>query len=480
MKVFNVRAGFATNSSSSHSIVMIPAGMRVSTDEYNRFEYGWEQFTLADQDSKSAYFATQLYHALDREGVTGDTAVQLMNTWLGTNYSSDSFHSYGVDHQSIWGIFSGPDPVNGEFACSLYQYVMRDDVVILGGNDNSEGQTPPTGSFINEVTDAIQNSGEKRIRQDGVYWALFSPSTGHKVRLSMHDDAPAYVKSTYPELVDIKLTDYCAYRCEWCYQGSTKQGKHGDIRDIKSLVDVFSKMGVFEIAYGGGETTEHPDFAEILRYTASKNIIPNFTTFGVKWSLDETTALAVVEHAGAIGVSVHQAKDLNKIHKIRENLDQAMKNSGAEYWGLPSIMAQHVVGSVDLSETADLLERCWEEGVNVLLLGYKNVGFGANVTPHDLTGLDVVLKLRQQKDRAHYNTRFSMLGVDTAFVQQFDPILEELDIPRVLKTSEEGKFSMYIDTVRMQQGPSSYMPDQMVAVDKSNLFNSIAENYKVW
>jgi hypothetical protein len=480
VKIFNVRAGFATNSSSSHSIVMIPAGMRVGTDEHNRFEYGWEQFTLADQESKSAYFATQLYHALDRENVSGETAVQLMNSWLGTNYTADTFCSYGVDHQSIWGIFSSSDPVDGGFVKSLYQYVMRDDVVILGGNDNSDGQTPPDGSFENDITAAIQHSGEKRIRQDGDYWTLFSPSSGHKVRLSMQDDALPYVKSTYPELVDVKLTDHCLYKCNWCYQGSTPEGKHAQLSEVLNLVDTFSRMGVFEIAYGGGETTDHPNFAEIIQYTASKNIVPNFTTFGVKWSLDREKALAVVNHAGAIGVSVHNAKDLNKISKIRSNLDNHMKSQGEKWWKLPSIMAQHVVGSVDLAETAELLERCWQEGVNVLLLGYKNVGFGENFAPHDLTGLDLVLRLRQEKGQAHYNARFSMLGVDTAFVQQFDPILQELEIPSVLKTAEEGKFSMYVDAVTMRQGPSSYMPDQMVDVDTSQLRDSIAQAYITW
>jgi hypothetical protein len=118
--------------------------------------------------------------------------------------------------------------------------------------------------------------------------------------------------------------------------------------------------------------------------------------------------------------------------------------------------------------------------VNVLLLGYKNVGFGENFAPHDLTGLDLVLRLRQEKGQAHYNARFSMLGVDTAFVQQFDPILQELEIPSVLKTAEEGKFSMYVDAVTMRQGPSSYMPEQMVDVDTSQLRDSIAQAYITW
>jgi hypothetical protein len=108
------------------------------------------------------------------------------------------------------------------------------------------------------------------------------------------------------------------------------------------------------------------------------------------------------------------------------------------------------------------------------------VGFGASYEPHDMDGLDTLLRLRQNKGRVDWNARFSMLGVDTAFVQQFDSILQELEIPSVLKTSEEGKFSMYIDSVTMQQGPSSYMPNEMVPLDQTNLFESISKAYSGW
>jgi hypothetical protein len=76
MKIHNVRAGFATNSSSSHSIVMLAPGHHVTTDEHSRFEYGWENFTLSDPASKTAYLAVQLRRALERSEIPSHTAVQ--------------------------------------------------------------------------------------------------------------------------------------------------------------------------------------------------------------------------------------------------------------------------------------------------------------------------------------------------------------------------------------------------------------------
>ena len=176
----------------------------------------------------------------------------------------------------------------------------------------------------------------------------------------------------------------------------------------------------------------------------------------------------VGRHVGAVGVSVHTAKHLDKVNRIQDALGISCK-----------VTAQHVVGSVDLEETALLLEESWSQGIDVLLLGYKNVGFGAHQPPHSMDTMDTLLRIRQGK-QAHWDARFSMLGVDTAFVQQFAPILNELEIPHELMASEEGKFSMYVDAVEMQQGPSSYMPLSMCDVDHHNVEQSIRQAYATW
>ena len=466
MKLFNVRAGFATNSSSSHSIVMIPRGMNVHNNEYDRFRYGWEQFTLTSVDSKTAYFATQLYQSMNNRDIDSTVAVDLINSLLGTAYTYDMFEDAYVDHQSVWSTNMDEDFIRG-----LHSFITRSDVVILGGNDNSDPQELD-GSFTNELTENITGNWTK-IRKDGVNWSMFNHLSGSKIRFSIIDDAPLYTKSSVPELVDIKVTDFCRYGCEFCYQGSTNKGAHADANNLKKIIDSLAAMEVFEIAFGGGEPTHYSNFAEILEYTASKGIVPNFTTFGVDWLRNDELFLAVKNTVGAIGVSVHTADHLSKVFKIKNAL------------GKNNVVAQHVVGSVDIGETALLLEECWKQGVDVLLLGYKNVGFGANVEQHDMTGLDTLLKLRQDQSlsasgRVRWGTKFSMLGVDTAFVQQFDPILDDLNIPKVLKTSEEGKFSMYIDAVALKQGPSSYMPDQMETIDMDDIENSIRTAYKKW
>ena len=260
-----------------------------------------------------------------------------------------------------------------------------------------------------------------------------------------------------------------------CYQGSTKQGKHGDLAHVKKILDALAEMQVFEVALGGGEPTHYPHLAEVLQYAHERGIVPNFTTFGVDWLQNAELVNIVKQTVGAIGVSVHSAKELNKVTKI----DQVL--NGNRGWGdrRVQVTAQHVVGSVDISETAQLLDACWDSGVDLLLLGYKPVGFGALHAPHDLTGLDTLLRLRRDR-KPHWRAKISMLGVDTAFVQQFGQLLTELDIPQVLITSEEGKFSMYVDAVTLTQGPSSYMPDLMEPLDMTDVCSDIKRAYVNW
>jgi Radical SAM superfamily len=470
MKIHNVRAGFATNSSSSHSIIMIPRGSRVKDwDVPSDMEYGWDNFWLASNKSKSDYFATQLVRAMELCKINVDVAVELVNDWMGgKSYVPDQFAGYGVDHQSQWylGEFENWDT---DFVQCLYAFLMRSDVVILGGNDNSDGCPEPKGAYSNTATHNLFNQMHNDVRRDGDNWCVFHRGTGTKFRFSADENAPPYVKSTLPELVDLKLTSFCRYGCEFCYQASTTQGQHATMDNIRAVVDACAGMKVFELAIGGGEPTHHPQFGEILEYIGTQTrIVPNFTTFGVDWLNNHELVEMVVRHVGAVGVSVHTAKHLDKVNRIQDALGISCK-----------VTAQHVVGSVDLEETALLLEESWSQGIDVLLLGYKNVGFGARHQPHNMDTMDTLLRLRQNKT-PHWNANISMLGVDTAFVQQFAPVLEELKIPLELMASEEGKFSMYVDAVEMQQGPSSYMPDQMCAVDVNNAEHSMRQAFAQW
>jgi len=109
MKVHNVRLGFATNSSSSHSIIFAPE-MKDVRDDYDVEEgFGWNYFTLASKEAKDDYTTAMLVQNLMMaDGFTADL-VQLILRGLGLNLNEEAqqeLEQYGyctgIDHQSLY------------------------------------------------------------------------------------------------------------------------------------------------------------------------------------------------------------------------------------------------------------------------------------------------------------------------------------------------------------------------------------------
>jgi hypothetical protein len=64
MQVHNVRLGFATNSSSTHSIIFLKPGQTVADSDVEAREFGWDHWTAASSSAKRQYVAFHLHPAL--------------------------------------------------------------------------------------------------------------------------------------------------------------------------------------------------------------------------------------------------------------------------------------------------------------------------------------------------------------------------------------------------------------------------------
>lgn len=461
MKIHNIRYGFATNSSSSHSIICNAPGMH---DDEADGEFGWNYFTAASREAKIRYLAAHFNHWGDQDQQIND----MKKTILGlTDEQVEEYRDDSVDHQSNLG-FSKSYHVDDDFesfVTAIKDFILKDDVVILGGNDNDDYDLPiPDGGQVFEGLDRFTDMGygnQMIVKKEGDYFTLFNSQTGFKVRTSFAD-APRWEKSHSPELVDLKITQKCNFGCEFCYQGSTKDGQHAPLDRIKHIIDVLAASKVFEIAIGGGEPTEHPEFAEILRYCRSKNIIPNFTTFTTAWINNDEIMDAVKEYCGGVGISIHDAKQLNKVGKIKE----AFKTKYG--YGGPMFMAQHVVGSAPVSDLYQIIERCLADNVQLLLLGFKTTGFGAKGPDYDVTPDELVTLIQLMKDdnlvskRYWYNHERARphipptLSIDTQMIDLYRNALEQCSINPDFLSSPEGKFSCYWDAVDDKIAKSSY------------------------
>jgi len=143
---------------------------------------------------------------------------------------------------------------------------------------------------------------------DKNYKALFIRSTSMTIRLLHNTDSGIPMSELdFPEFYDIKLTGKCGGGCPWCYMSATLDNDHYEV--IPNLLRLFEPMSQnqrpFQIAYGGGEPTLHPDFEEILRTTKNLDIVPNFTTNGDQSGITTKVLQAIEDCSDGVAISCH-------------------------------------------------------------------------------------------------------------------------------------------------------------------------------
>ena len=499
MKISNIRLGHANNSSSSHSIVIVPdKDLDKIKDKLLdiSFGYGWEQFTLASEEEKMKYLISQfyknVYSELYREyrkkygknvewgtiGIKVEPKVKhIMNSIF--RLEEDELEIKDIDHQSNFDLPNrkpsnknlGYNNINihMEFAKDLINYIKNNDnYIILGGNDN-DGEHPLSYTYecINDnLRYAIEPSydKEKIVSRKGKDWyTIINRSNGTKIRLSFNNDAEELTKTETPELVDLKITDYCNYGCSYCYQNSTKKGKHADTQYIKNVIDSLDEKGeILELAIGGGEPTSHPDFWEIVKYANNKKINVGMSTRDTNWFVD----LKYIEDKEELYEKINSIKSFafsvdtpNQAMLygtfVRDAIEEIRENKGI-YRFPTKIYFQYVLGSNTLENFEEIV-KCLislnnESGFirnefNLTLLGWKNTGRGNSGPLYDNNEWMDIIKKHNKLN----------VGIDTtALNMYYDKIKEDIKEIDLLGYKEEGKFSMYVDCVEGIMSPSSY------------------------
>ena len=455
MRIHNVRLGFATNSSSTHSIIFLKPGQRVGDQETSGGEFGWNFWTASSPEAKRQYVALHLYDAL-RWQLNEEVALAVVESWVKdferTAPGEYSYNGQGpagyVDHQSVYILPRSWDgqSVDKAFFDEFMHFFMRDDVAILGGNDNTDESHPlDDGGFVLplERDGRAEYVARKDDKQN--YWTLFDRKSGAKIRFSFESPASQreVTKASAPELVDLKITDFCPYGCAFCYQGSTHAGKHGDAGAISTAAAALAKMKVFEVAIGGGEPTMHPKFVEILSGFRERGVVPNFTTKNLAWLRDGSLWPKIVKLVGGFAYSVDKAEDVRKLAALLEanDIDDDLAS------------VQYVMGSSSLYVLEEIVRECAHSNIRLTLLGYKTTGRGSSFKPEKYDGwLEMIEKVR--KAGVYVN-----IGIDTALAAESGAALDKAGICRRLYATREGAFSMYLDAVDMKVGPSSYVSD---------------------
>ena len=457
--VKNIRYGLATNSSSSHSIIHNPQEIKNGLDLDDDLSYQWDFFTLKSKEAKNNYMQAQLIENLNYQTV-GAIGGILQN--LGHNEAAEDLGELSVDHDSVIPFpksatgYPGEKFINLNFFEEYKDYLVNNDFIILGGNDNAdhEHELAP----LDDKTESFMHSFSREdiAYKNGNYWVVQNKE--RKLRINYQGEEPVADK---PELIDIKITDQCSMNCNFCYQGSTPDSPHGDLSRIKTIIKGSQKWGSqVEFAIGGGEPTEHPDFAEILNFMHNQDSIANFTTRATKWFEDEDLVETINNTVSGIAYSVSSIQDIEKFYDLHKKaFDDESKpvDSGPTFYLhlIPEIQGhdsfREMIGWID---EKNIDGRWTDSKIHVTLLGFKPLGRAEGRQPELIPEIvDVLMK-----------TKVTPIGVDTKFATDYKKFLEAHGIDKKLYTTEEGQYSMYMDAVKSLAYKSSWQLDKPVDI----------------
>lgn len=474
------------NSSSSHTVLL--ASSASSGDSVSPMEYGWEWFVLKQPHQKKQYIIQELKY---NPNYSPSIAEKLFPGFPFEYYDPE----YGyIDHESVHTIevpdvMSPMSFIQQNVWAVWCRYVIDNPAfVILGGNDNERYRKNAVKMSVESVHDEIANFFEyhdTQIDTTNDVTVLFSPSNGKRLIIDWQNHG--FPSVVMPALVDLKITDYCGYGCSFCYQGSTRDGKHVPIEELESILDILKLHNVCEVVVGGGEPTKHPHFKQFLKKASDLGLSVSFTTKNETW-IASRAEFWLDQIKGTCAFSVERLSDIERIYA------KFIAHNRKEH--LSKVQFQVIDKVTSDFEFTKILKFAFINKLTVTMLGYKTTGRGqsyldakANSVRPLLDGLTRFISdlpdLRESDgiDRLiveNENEGFKVL-CDTVMSQSLD--METLnkmrrnryhfELNRDFIFTEEGLVSCYIDPLQNKICKSSYHrdPDDTFVYDKFNAVN---------
>lgn len=279
---------------------------------------------------------------------------------------------------------------------------------------------------------------------------------GTKVR--RFDDEPSPI---HPESLDVKITNFCEPTennpiCSYCHEKSGLNGKHADLEKLFNVLSVLP-AGV-EIAIGGGNPLSHPGLIDFLNRLKNNGLIVNMTInqkhIGKYNNLISELINNKLIHG--VGISYSKKEYLNDIKSILS---------------LTTNMVFHLIMGINSTKDInDLYALCQSENkeCKILVLGYKQYGFGLNY----------YLRNKEVEDNKkqwymflpkYFKYRDMVLSFDNLAISQMN--LKRFfpdDVWNKFYMGDDGKYTMYIDSVKQEFAKSS-TSDNRINFNNSSL-----------
>lgn len=255
-------------------------------------------------------------------------------------------------------------------------------------------------------------------------------SDGTKVRETEGDD----FRPAYAENMDIKITNYCDMGCPFCHEGSTTDGKFGDILNEK-FIDTLHPYQ--EVALGGGDATSHPDLIPFLHKLKDKKVIANMTVNQIHFEKKQELIKQLIDEKLIYGLGVSL---VNPTEQFFELISQ-----------YPNAVIHVINGILRLSD----IEALADKNLKMLILGYKRLRRGNDWIMEDHENI-VVRQMWLHDNLSKIVKQFKVVSFDNLAIEQ-------LNVRRLMSDEDwdefymgdDGNYTFYVDMVERKFARSS-------------------------
>lgn len=241
----------------------------------------------------------------------------------------------------------------------------------------------------------------------------------------------------HAENMDIKITNCCSMSCPFCHEGSTPDGKHGNILNEKFIETLHPYQ---ECAIGGGNVLEHPDLIPFLEKLRDLKVITNITLNQVHFeqNIDLVDKMINEKLIYGLGVSL--------VNPTQEFIKKVKKYSN---------IVIHVINGVLKPSDVQAMEN---NNLKMLILGYKHLRRGNEYFESDRKEIEDNQTWLYENLQEILN-KFKVVSFDNLAIEQ-------LNVKRLLSDSEwnefyqgdDGTSTYYIDMVERKFARSSTAP----------------------
>jgi MoaA/NifB/PqqE/SkfB family radical SAM enzyme len=317
---------------------------------------------------------------------------------------------------------------------------------------------------------------EWMVKEDCKYMDLLHQYKNGNYTVKLYDDgtkiretnADRFI-SSFPENIDIKISDKCDAGCSFCHENSTYDGDvaHFNYEFLYSL-----KKGT-ELAIGGGNIFENEQLSEFLKFCKAQGIVANITVNqnhltghfselnGRKSYMSRYNTYEIfdwIEKGEIYGVGISYNGDAEELERILDSIQY--KNN----------CVIHVINGVH--SFTDIMKLS-NKGYKLLILGYKDLRRG---TAYKLKNKEIIAT----NQKSIYDNIHEI--IKSFEVVSFDNLaIEQLNVRRLCTTDEwnefymgdDGQFTMYIDLVKGEFAKNS------TSIERFSLLNNIDDMFKV-